>query len=119
MSCLVLGGCWSFRNYLITISSHLVLFFSGPRYPGEVHLGSFFNNMFLSLHLPTSHVTLLRTTVLDKPEIYLGKRSTLEELSLHKDAGVFKGNTVELQWLGYLWNPENMFETGVVRANES
>ena len=26
--------------------------------------------------------------------------------------------TVELQWLGHLWNTENMFETGVVRANE-
>ena len=26
-------------------------------------------------------------------------------------------NTVELQWLGHLWNPVNMFETEVVRAN--
>ena len=26
--------------------------------------------------------------------------------------------TVELQWLKNLWNHENMFETGVVRANE-
>ena len=26
--------------------------------------------------------------------------------------------TVELQWLEYLWNHENMFETGVVRSNE-
>ena len=26
--------------------------------------------------------------------------------------------TVELQWLEHLWNHENMFETGVVRANE-
>ena len=25
---------------------------------------------------------------------------------------------VELQWLDNLWNHENMFETGVVRANE-
>ena len=25
--------------------------------------------------------------------------------------------TVELQWLEHLWNHENMFETGVVRAN--
>ena len=30
----------------------------------------------------------------------------------------FEKNTVELQWLKYLWNHENMFETGVVRANE-
>ena len=27
-------------------------------------------------------------------------------------------NTVELQWLQYLRDHENMFETGVVRANE-
>ena len=27
-------------------------------------------------------------------------------------------NTVELQWLKHLWYHENMFETGVVRANE-
>ena len=26
--------------------------------------------------------------------------------------------TVELQWLEHLWNHDNMFETGVVRANE-
>ena len=28
------------------------------------------------------------------------------------------GDTVELQWLEYLWSHENMFETGVVQANE-
>ena len=27
-------------------------------------------------------------------------------------------NTVELQWLEHLWKHENMFDTGVVRANE-
>ena len=27
-------------------------------------------------------------------------------------------NTVELQWLEHLWDHENEFETGVVRANE-
>ena len=27
-------------------------------------------------------------------------------------------NTVEFQWLEHLWSHENMFETGVVRANE-
>ena len=26
--------------------------------------------------------------------------------------------TVEPQWLEHLWNHENMFETGIVRANE-
>ena len=28
------------------------------------------------------------------------------------------GYTVELQWLEHLWAHENLFETGVVRANE-
>ena len=27
--------------------------------------------------------------------------------------------TVELQWLEHLWDHENMFESGVVRANEA
>ena len=27
-------------------------------------------------------------------------------------------NTIERQWLEHLWDHENMFETGVVRANE-
>ena len=27
-------------------------------------------------------------------------------------------STAEVQWLGHLWNHENMFETGVVRASE-
>ena len=27
-------------------------------------------------------------------------------------------HAVELQWLKHLWNHANMFETGVVRANE-
>ena len=26
--------------------------------------------------------------------------------------------TVELQWLEHLWDHDNLFETGVVRANE-
>ena len=29
-----------------------------------------------------------------------------------------KGYTVELQWLEHLWNHKNVFESGVVRANE-
>ena len=31
---------------------------------------------------------------------------------------ILYGDTVELQWLEHLWNHENMFERGVVRANE-
>ena len=30
----------------------------------------------------------------------------------------FLPNTVEFQWLEYLWDRENTFETGVVRVNE-
>ena len=44
-----------------------------------------------------------------------GKMIMPRLLSLH----VCRVNTVELQWLEHLWNHENMFETGVVRANES
>ena len=29
-----------------------------------------------------------------------------------------KTNTVELQWLEHPWDHENLFETGIVRANE-
>ena len=29
---------------------------------------------------------------------------------------LFKAITVELQWLEHLWDYENLFETGVVRA---
>ena len=35
------------------------------------------------------------------------------DLTNHK-----KLNTVELQWLEHLWDHKNLFETGVVRANE-
>ena len=30
----------------------------------------------------------------------------------------YSRTSVELQWLERLWNHKNMFETGVVRANE-
>ena len=35
-----------------------------------------------------------------------------------KDGKEWVQNTVELQWLEHLWGYENLFETGVVRANE-
>ena len=31
---------------------------------------------------------------------------------------LFIESTVELQWLKHLWDHENMFETGIVRARE-
>ena len=43
--------------------------------------------------------------LLDKPQLY-GK------------SFLFSVNKVELQWHEQLWSHENMYETGVVRANE-
>ena len=37
---------------------------------------------------------------------------------IKKVGSELSGYTVELQWLEHLRNHENMFETGVVRANE-
>ena len=37
---------------------------------------------------------------------------------LYKQAKIDLTYTVELQWLEHLWDHENMFETGVVPANE-
>ena len=42
----------------------------------------------------------------------------LVNLSLQNITEADGSYTVELQWLEHLWNHENMFETGVVRANE-
>ena len=44
-----------------------------------------------------------------------------KEIVMYKNCSWFlekKRYTVELQWLEHLWNHENKFETGVVRANE-
>ena len=44
-----------------------------------------------------------------------------KEMSLpgFRTSGIFLFSfTVEFQWLEHLWNHENMFEAGVVRANE-
>ena len=41
-----------------------------------------------------------------------------EPSTLMKDVDDSLPYTVEFQWLEHLWNYENMFETGVVRANE-
>ena len=46
------------------------------------------------------------------PDAY---RITLE---LAYDHCQWQMNTVEFQWLEHLWNHENMFDTGVVRANQ-
>ena len=43
---------------------------------------------------------------------------TEEPSTLMEDVDDSLPYTVELQWLEHLWNHDNMFETGVVRANE-
>ena len=43
---------------------------------------------------------------------------TEEPNTLMEDVDDSLPYTVELQWLEHLWNHDNMFETGVVRANE-
>ena len=46
-----------------------------------------------------------------------GYISSSNRLNWHKHPPHFV-HTVELQWLEHLWDHENKFETGVVRANE-
>ena len=43
---------------------------------------------------------------------------TEEPSTLMEDVDESLPYTVELQWLEHLWDHENMFEKGVVRANE-
>ena len=40
------------------------------------------------------------------------------ELPHRGDSNEYKQYTVKLQWLEHLWDHENQFEIGVVRANE-
>ena len=71
--------------------------------------------------------------ILRENEIILSCRNSMSEFTIFRDNSYrffliycflshFENetllNTVELQWLEDLWNHENMFETGVVRANE-
>ena len=44
--------------------------------------------------------------------------SIIMEISQFKSNPKFAPNTVELQWLEHPRDYENMFETGIVRANE-
>ena len=39
-------------------------------------------------------------------------------LAIHRARDKFDLRTAELEWLEHLWNHENMFLTGVIRANE-
>ena len=45
----------------------------------------------------------------------VGLESEYPNWTAHQDCLAYK---VELHWLEHLWNYLNMFETGVVRANE-
>ena len=53
------------------------------------------------------------------PDIALSdsKRKTYQALPIYRITRHWI-YTVELQWLEHLWDHENLFETGVVRANE-
>ena len=51
------------------------------------------------------------------------EKKTARDVFRKGDMAFLTGNTfvlstVEVQWLEYLWNHKNMFETGVVRAYE-
>ena len=59
----------------------------------------------------------------DRPDmtldVYHGRKTTTQQQQQSRLwTPVLNGNTVELRWLEHLWDHENMFETGVVRANE-
>ena len=58
----------------------------------------------LILHIYTRHNNCFSEMILKRGHNMLRKQ--------------FGFTTIELQWLEYLWNYENMFKTGVVRANE-
>ena len=60
------------------------------------------------------------TVICSKEIPYLKKQMTNRARKCPTTVKVFyvKQNTVELQWVEHLWDYENMFETGVVRANE-
>ena len=58
----------------------------------------------IGLHTPC-HMSLL-----------VNSYCTEESSTLLEDVDDSLPCTVELQWLEHLWNHENMFETGVVRA---
>ena len=70
---------------------------------------------------------LLHATSVQKPvkNHFLGKSretriivSALLKKLFWKNTVFHLPTTVELQWLEHLWDHENLFETGVVRANE-
>ena len=44
--------------------------------------------------------------------------SVFDDLSVRTLCVNLTSYTVELQWVEHLWDHKNMFETGVVRANE-
>ena len=46
----------------------------------------------------------------------LKKSNTETRVSLDSYIYIINDDTVELQWLEHLWDHENMFQTGIVRA---
>ena len=64
-------------------------------------------NRLGGLSLPRKNVVRLTTHPDMTIDVYHGHKTTQQQQ-----------HTVELQWLEHLWDHENMFKTGVVRANE-
>ena len=67
----------------------------------------------------TDFLTSFRCTGLHIPcHFPVNSYYTEEPSTLLEDVDDSLPFTVEIQWLEHLWNHENMFETGVVRAKE-
>ena len=49
---------------------------------------------------------------------FIKRGSLRQNFDKLKVENLLEQDTVELQWLDHLWDNENMFEIGVVRANE-
>ena len=72
-------------------------------------LATSYNTRGNQLHLFKTICTRTSTAFPNPVAYFNNRRSYVQNCLL---------NTVELQWLEYLWNHENMLELRVVRANE-
>ena len=61
---------------------------------------------------------LQRTSHYTSFHVPVNSYCTEEPITLLEYINVSLPCTLELQWLEHLWNHENLFETGVVRAKE-
>ena len=70
------------------------------------------------LHPPYSPDLARMTFFVPKAQKYLFDRKYVQREHLGSAIFRYFPSTVELQWLEHLWDYENMFEAGVVQANE-